>query len=123
MLINNDKEKLFNIKIGIYNLDNDDLPNILISFGEKSIERNVNKFIEIDLNSVVELNTNNQYYLAFLYNSQYITDKLGIYSYKSQNTIKNIYKNIDIDAFQSLPNPYQNELEKGDDTYWFRLKI
>jgi len=123
LLINNDKEKLFNIKIGIYNLDNDDLPNILISFGEKSIERNVNKFIEIDLNSVVELNTNNQYYLAFLYNSQYITDKLGIYSYKSQNTIKNIYKNIDIDAFQSLPNPYQNELEKGDDTYWFRLKI
>ena len=123
LLINNNNEKLFNIKVGIYDIDNNNLPNTLISLGERSIERNVNKFLEINLDSIIELNTNKEYYLGLLYNSQYSTDKLGIYSYKSRNDIKNIYKNKDINGFQSLPNPYQNELEKGDDTYWFRLKI
>lgn len=123
LLIDNNNEKLFNIKVGIYDIDNNNLPNTLLSFGEKSIERNVNKFLEIDLDSLVKLNTNKEYYLGLLYNSQYSTDKLGIYSYKSRNDIKNIFKNKDINGFQSLPNPYQNELEKGDDTYWFRLKI
>lgn len=119
----NNNNKLFNIKVAIYENDNiNNLPKKLLIYGEKYIDENINNFINIDLNNSIELNMNSEYYVALLYNSINIQDKLEIYSYENQYFRKNNFINK-TNEYNLFPDIFLYETEEIKDTYWFRLLV
>lgn len=122
LLINNDNEKIFNIKVGIYSKNEDNLPDYILSEGSKYIDSNVNNLIEIDLDSELEVEMNKEYFIVFLYYSQNSNDLIGLLSYENINDIDNVFIN-NSNEFSSLPNTFNYDIVKYNYTFWFRLIV
>ena len=65
---------------------------------------------------------NSEYYVALLYNSINIQDKLEIYSYENQYFRKNNFINK-TNEYTLFPDIFLYETEEIKDTYWFRLLV
>ena len=122
LLINNDNEKIFNIKVGIYSKNEDNLPDYILSEGSKYIDSNVNNLIEVDLDSELELEMNKEYFIVFLYYSQNNNDLIGLLSYENSNNIDNAFINNG-NEFSSLPNTFNYNIVTYNFTFWFRLIV